>query len=71
MKRENVYMGTLVKTWMHDKNIKYVTFSVTDDCNLMCEYCYFTHKTNKNKLSRWSGMGLYRGRTYLRNGFNR
>ncbi len=51
MKRENVYMGTLVKTWMHDKNIKYVTFSVTDDCNLMCEYCYFTHKTNKNKLS--------------------
>ena len=40
MKRENVYMGTLVKTWMHDKNTKYVTFSVTDDCNLMCEYCY-------------------------------
>jgi len=51
MKKSEVYMGTLVKPWMSNKNIKYITFSVTDDCNLMCKYCYFTHKTNKNKLS--------------------
>lgn len=51
MKKENVYMGTLIKPWMDHKNIKYITFSVTDDCNLACKYCYFTHKTNKHKLS--------------------
>ena len=46
MKKESVYMGTMLTAWMQHKNIKYVTFSVTDDCNLMCEYCYFTHKNN-------------------------
>lgn len=51
MKINEVYMGTIVKPWMSNKNIKYITFSVTDDCNLMCKYCYFTHKTSKNKLS--------------------
>lgn len=50
MKKENVYMGTLVKPWMSNKNIKYITFSVTDDCNLMCQYCYFTHKGFMNLL---------------------
>lgn len=44
-------MGTLVSSWMQKKNIKYITFSVTDDCNLMCKYCYFTHKTSKNKMT--------------------
>lgn len=47
MKFENVYMGSMVLPWMNEKNIKYITFSVTDDCNLMCKYCCFTHKTNK------------------------
>ena len=51
MGKEFVYMGSLVRPWMSNKNIKYITFSVTDDCNLMCEYCYFTHKNNKNKMS--------------------
>lgn len=51
MKLENVYMGTMISSWMQDKNIKYITFSVTEDCNLMCKYCYFTHKNNKNKLT--------------------
>ena len=51
MSREIVFMGTTPHSWMHDKNIKTITFSVTDDCNLMCKYCYFTHKTNKNKMS--------------------
>ena len=51
MKKEAVYMGTLVRSWMDNKRIKNVTFSVTDDCNLMCKYCYFTHKTDKNKMT--------------------
>lgn len=51
MKFENVYMGSMLLPWMSDKNIKYVTFSVTDDCNLMCKYCYFTHKTTKHKMT--------------------
>ena len=49
--KNNVYMGTLVDQWMPNKNIKYITFNVTDDCNLACKYCYFTHKTNKNVMS--------------------
>lgn len=50
MQIKNVYMGSLVVPWMSKKNIKYITFSVTDDCNLMCKYCYFTHKTTKHKF---------------------
>ena len=51
MKLENVYMGKLEPSWGENKKIKYITFSVTDDCNLRCTYCYFTHKTDKNKMS--------------------
>lgn len=46
-----VYMGTGVESWMSNKKIKYITFNVTDDCNLACTYCYFTHKTNKKIMS--------------------
>lgn len=48
---KNVYMGTTVEQWMSTKKIKYITFNVTDDCNLACKYCYFTHKTNKKRMS--------------------
>lgn len=51
MLNKTVYMGTNVESWMSHKKIKYVTFNVTDDCNLACTYCYFTHKTNKRKMS--------------------
>lgn len=44
-------MGSNTETWMPDKNIKYITFNVTDDCNLACKYCYFTHKTNKKRMT--------------------
>ena len=51
MKLETVYMGKMEPSWGDNKKIKYITFSVTDDCNLRCAYCYFTHKTDKNKMS--------------------
>ncbi len=51
MNNQLVYMGTIVPAWKSDFKIKTITFSVTDDCNLACTYCYFTHKTNRTKLS--------------------
>jgi len=51
MNNQFIYMGTLVPSWKANQKIKNVTFSVTDDCNLACTYCYFTHKTNKTKMS--------------------
>ena len=51
MTNNKVFMGSLPPSWESDKNIKYITFSVTDDCNLRCTYCYFTHKTCKNVMS--------------------
>lgn len=44
-------MGTLPPVWGGNKKIKNITFSITDDCNLRCTYCYFTHKTHKNIMS--------------------
>jgi len=29
-------MGTLTPSWGNKKNIKTITFSVTDECNLRC-----------------------------------
>ena len=51
IKYNDVYMGTLPPNWGANKKIKNITFSITDDCNLRCTYCYFTHKTHKNKMS--------------------
>ena len=48
---DDVFMGKLPKNWMGDKKIQYITFSVTDECNLACRYCYFTHKNSHNKMS--------------------
>lgn len=48
---KNVYMGTLTPSWGANKKIKTITFSITDDCNLRCTYCYFTHKTHKNVMT--------------------
>lgn len=47
----NVLMGTFEKSWMNDKQIKYITFSVTDECNLRCTYCYFTHKCSHHRMT--------------------
>lgn len=51
LKNQDVYMGTLLPVWGKHKKIKTITFSITDDCNLRCTYCYFTHKNNKNVMS--------------------
>ena len=51
MRIESVYMGTSPVSWGANKKIKYITFSVTDECNLRCSYCYFSHKTDKNVMS--------------------
>lgn len=48
---KKVFMGTYPTAWKEDKKIKYITFNVTEDCNLACTYCYFTHKNNKNRMS--------------------
>lgn len=47
----NVYMGTLPPIWGGNKRIKTITFSITDECNLRCTYCYFKHKTHKNVMT--------------------
>lgn len=44
-------MGTMPATWMSSKRIKTITFSVTDDCNLACTYCYFLHKNSCHKMT--------------------
>lgn len=46
-----VYMGNNPKTWNKNKKIKYITFCVTDSCNLACTYCYFTHKSDKRRMN--------------------
>lgn len=46
-----VYMGSLPHMWGADKKIKDITFSITDECNLRCTYCYFTHKNHKNIMT--------------------
>lgn len=49
--KPKVYMGSLISSWESNKRIKNISFSITDDCNLRCTYCYFKHKTNKNVMS--------------------
>lgn len=44
-----IKMGQLTKQWNPDA--KSITFCVTEDCNLMCKYCYMTGKNTKNKMS--------------------
>lgn len=48
---EEVKMGILTAAWKNKKKIKYITFSVTDECNLRCTYCYFTHKDKTHIMS--------------------
>ena len=47
----DVMMGRYPQTWKANLNIKYITFNITEDCNLRCTYCYFTHKNSKTKMN--------------------
>lgn len=47
---ESYLMGTRLKAW-READAKNITFIVTEDCNLVCKYCYITGKNSKNKMS--------------------
>ncbi len=47
-----VMMGTQSKTWDGTNGMpRTITFSVTEDCNLACKYCYMTGKNHSKKMS--------------------
>ncbi|WP_346916354.1 radical SAM peptide maturase, CXXX-repeat target family [Clostridium sp.] len=46
----NITMGKLPTVW-GDKRIKDITFSVTEECNLRCKYCYMTGKNSVKRMS--------------------
>lgn len=50
MNNTNVKMGTLPALW-RGQSVKTITFSVTENCNLACKYCYMTGKNSKNKMT--------------------
>lgn len=45
-----VIMGQMPKAFQ-DGTYQDITFSVTEDCNLRCKYCYMFHKTSFKKMS--------------------
>lgn len=47
---ENYLMGKKIEAW-RETDVKNITFVVTEDCNLICKYCYITGKNTKNKMS--------------------
>ena len=51
IQKPEVYMGSMIPSWGENKKIKNITFSITDECNLRCTYCYFTHKTHLNIMT--------------------
>ncbi|NEU05134.1 radical SAM peptide maturase, CXXX-repeat target family [Clostridium senegalense] len=52
MENSSIKMGQLEKAWRgFDGNAKTITFSVTEDCNLRCKYCYMSKKNNFKKMS--------------------
>jgi radical SAM peptide maturase (CXXX-repeat target family)/CXXX repeat peptide maturase len=47
---KKILMGQLPDMWQEGL-AKSITFSVTEECNLACKYCYMTGKNTKNKMS--------------------
>ena len=43
-----IMMGLLPKDW--NEAAKSITFCVTEDCNLICKYCYMVRKNKRNKM---------------------
>lgn len=50
-KNKTIYMGDLPDNWEGLGNPKNITFSVTEDCNLACRYCYMTGKNHTKRMS--------------------
>ena len=49
MNEKKVMMGSMPTSW-RESEAKSITFSVTEDCNLVCKYCYMVGKNSKNKM---------------------
>ncbi len=47
---ENYLMGSKMDTWK-ESDVKNITFVVTEDCNLLCKYCYITGKNKDHKMT--------------------
>lgn len=45
-----ITIGTMPPPWLSGF-CKNITFTVTEDCNLRCKYCYMTHKNTHSKMS--------------------
>lgn len=45
-----IMMGKQFESW-GGSSIKNITFCVTEDCNLICKYCYMTGKNSFNKMT--------------------
>lgn len=50
MEKREYLVGTRENIW-REGNSQYITFIVTEDCNLRCKYCYITHKSSNNKMN--------------------
>lgn len=53
MEMQEIKLAQTLKSWQgndESKDVKTITFCVTEDCNLACKYCYMTGKNNKNKM---------------------
>ncbi len=54
METTDVKMGKGNSNWKgnyDDGDVKTITFCVTEDCNLVCKYCYMTGKNNKKRMN--------------------
>lgn len=52
MNSSAIRMGTLAEAWNGiDGKARNITFSITEDCNLACKYCYMIGKNNFKKMS--------------------
>lgn len=47
---ETYRIGTKIQVW-RESDVKTITFIVTEDCNLVCKYCYITGKNKIHKMS--------------------
>lgn len=50
MDNQGYLLGSPVEVW-REGEAKIITFIVTEDCNLVCKYCYITGKNQRNKMS--------------------